>query len=77
MTASECESLDKAGYIVVENILDPPSLEQVRARVEELYESEGENAGSEFRKFKLSSFNARSANPFGEFGRKWLSQMNI
>src|SRR3954453_22421318 len=85
---------------MVENVLDTEILEEVRSRVEELYEQEGENAGSEFRKepgarrlanlvdkgeifrklittprilelvghvlgeqFKLSSFNARSANP--------------
>jgi ectoine hydroxylase-related dioxygenase (phytanoyl-CoA dioxygenase family) len=87
--------------VVVEKVLDPDMLQQVRSRVEELYEEEGENAGSEFRKeagsrrlanlvdkgeifqrliamprvlelvghvlgdhFKLSSFNARSANPY-------------
>jgi ectoine hydroxylase-related dioxygenase (phytanoyl-CoA dioxygenase family) len=84
---------------VVENVLDPDTLSQVRDRVEYLYALEGELAGSEFRfepgsrrlanlvdkgeiferlvaiprilelvahvlgdRFKLSSFNARSAN---------------
>jgi ectoine hydroxylase-related dioxygenase (phytanoyl-CoA dioxygenase family) len=101
MTAAERDSLDTLGYVIVENLLDPDCLQQVRSRVEELYEQEGENAGSEFRKepgsrrlanlvdkgeilqrliamprvlemvghvlggrFKLSSFNARSANPY-------------
>lgn len=101
MTAEERHELDTVGYVVVENVLDAGSLSQVRNRVEELYQSEGEDAGSEFRKeegsrrlanlvdkgeiferliampqilelvghvlgpnFKLSSFNARSANPF-------------
>ena len=87
--------------MLIENVLDRAALQEVRDRVEELYESEGENAGAEFRKeagarrlanlvdkgsiferlvanetilklvahvvgpeFKLSSFNARSANPF-------------
>lgn len=100
MTAAERESLDQLGYVAVERFLDPGTLEVVRNRVEELYEAEGENAGSEFRReegsrrlanlvdkgeifqrliamprilelvghvvgerFKLSSFNARSANP--------------
>jgi ectoine hydroxylase-related dioxygenase (phytanoyl-CoA dioxygenase family) len=100
MTDSERDSLDTAGYVVLKNVLNPEALEQVRNRVEELYDLEGENAGSEFRKepgarrlanlvdkgeifqrliatprvltlvahvlgdrFKLSSFNARSANP--------------
>jgi|SRR5947209_5222511 len=101
MTAAERDSLDRLGYVVIENFLDPDTLQQVQSRVEELYEAEGENAGSEFRKepgsrrlanlvdkgevferliamprilelvghvlgerFKLSSFNARSANPY-------------
>jgi ectoine hydroxylase-related dioxygenase (phytanoyl-CoA dioxygenase family) len=101
MTPAERDSLDKLGYVVVERFLGPDMLEEVRSRVEELYEAEGENAGSEFRKeagsrrlanlvdkgetfqrliamprvlelvghvlgdrFKLSSFNARSANPY-------------
>lgn len=100
MTAEEREALDQFGYVVVEKVLDADTLSQVRNRVEELYEAEGENAGSEFRteegsrrlanlidkgeifrqlvatprilqliehvlgeRFKLSSFNARSANP--------------
>lgn len=101
MTAAEREQLDTAGYVVIERFLDPEKLSDLRKRVEELYESEGENAGSEFRKepgsrrlanlvdkgrifewlvaqpqvlelvdhvlgdrFKLSSLNARSANPY-------------
>lgn len=100
MTAAEREGLDTKGYVVLQDFLDPDTLKRVRDRVEELYELEGENAGSEFRKepgsrrlanlidkgeifqelivkprilalvahvlgehFKLSSFNARSANP--------------
>jgi ectoine hydroxylase-related dioxygenase (phytanoyl-CoA dioxygenase family) len=101
MTTAEREALDTSGYVVLERFLDPNLLEQVRARVEELHEQEGENAGAEFRKeagsrrlanlvdkgevferliampeilervgyvlgnnFKLSSFNARSADPY-------------
>jgi ectoine hydroxylase-related dioxygenase (phytanoyl-CoA dioxygenase family) len=100
MTATEREDLDTQGYVTLTNFLDRETLKRVRDRVEELYESEGENAGSEFRQepgsrrlanlvdkgeifqelaakpeilelvghvlgehFKLSSFNARSANP--------------
>jgi ectoine hydroxylase-related dioxygenase (phytanoyl-CoA dioxygenase family) len=100
MTAAERKAFDTSGYVVVERFLDQDMLEQVRARVEELHEQEGENAGAEFRKeagsrrlanlvdkgeiferliampgilervgyvlgenFKLSSFNARSADP--------------
>lgn len=101
MTTAERDSLDSFGYVVLKKFLDSETLEQVRGRVEKLYEAEGENAGSEFRKeagsrrlanlvdkgeifqhliamprilelvrhvlgdrFKLSSFNARSANPY-------------
>jgi len=101
MTPAEREQLDELGYVVLPNFLDPEMLEALRARVEELYEQEGENAGSEFRQeagarrlanlvdkgevferlisfprvlemvshvlggsVKLSSLNARSANPF-------------
>ncbi len=100
MTALDLQKLDSLGYVLVEDVLDSETLETVRNRVEQLYDLEGENAGSEFRKepgarrlanlvdkgeifqqliaaprilelvrhvlgesFKLSSFNARSANP--------------
>lgn len=103
MLAVERESLDRLGYVLIEDVLDRDMLQQVRDRVEQLYEEEGENAGSEFRKepgarrlanlvdkgqifqrliatpkvlegvrqvlgdkFKLSSFNARSANPHSD-----------
>jgi len=100
MTAAERKDLDTQGYVVLPNFLDQRTLTKVRDKVEQLYELEGENAGSEFRmepgsrrlanlvdkgeifqelganpkilelvghvlgeQFKLSSFNARSANP--------------
>ena len=101
MTPAEREALDTSGYVVLERFLNQDLLAQVRGRVEELHEQEGENAGAEFRKeagsrrlanlvdkgeiferliampeilervgyvlgnnFKLSSFNARSADPY-------------
>lgn len=100
MTALEREQLDRNGYTILAGFLNAQTVEELRRRIEELYEIEGENAGSEFRhepgarrlanlvdkgevfqhliavarilelvrhvlgpKFKLSSFNARSANP--------------
>ena len=100
MEPFEQEQLDSQGYVVLEGFIDPSFLAALRARTEELFEFEGENAGSEFRsepnsrrlanlvakgevyerlvstpelleriaavlgpKFKLSSLNARSANP--------------
>ena len=101
MTPEQQQQLDTDGYVVLEKLLPPETLAEVRDRVEELYAAEGENAGSEFRLepgsrrlanlmdkgsifekliaepevlelvrhvlgagFKLSSFNARSANPY-------------
>jgi ectoine hydroxylase-related dioxygenase (phytanoyl-CoA dioxygenase family) len=95
------EQLDRLGYLLIENHFTGDFLEQLRARTEELWEAEGERAGSEFRKepharrlanlvdkgedfqrvisdptvlgivrhvlgprFKLSSLNARSTDPF-------------
>ena len=100
MTKAEQTELDTSGYVMLERFLPSELLEQVRVRIEELYEQEGENAGAEFRMesgsrrlanlvdkgeiferliampeilervahvlgkdFKLSSFNARSADP--------------
>lgn len=95
------KDLDTLGYAVLPNVLPLDKLNEVRARVEELYALEGENAGAEFRtesgarrlanlvdkgaifeqlvatppvlelvehvlgpEFKMSSFNARSTDPF-------------
>ncbi len=95
--------LEDRGYVILENFMSPALLKGLRARVEELFEIEGQNAGSEFRQeegtrrlanlvdkgdlfremvampqilehieavigpnFKLSSLNARSANPHSE-----------
>jgi len=42
--------LDRDGFLVIPNLLDAGMLEALRTRVEELFELEGENAGSEFKK---------------------------
>lgn len=101
MTEAQESALDEQGYAVFENFLDPATLNALRERIEQLFEGEGENAGSEFRQepfarrlanlvdkgvifrevfasrpildavgrvlgpeFKLSSLNARSADPY-------------
>jgi ectoine hydroxylase-related dioxygenase (phytanoyl-CoA dioxygenase family) len=103
MNAEQRQQLAERGYVVLKDFMTPAMLEGLRARVEELFEAEGENAGSEFRleagtrrlanlvdkgelfrqmvsmpeileyveavigpEFKLSSLNARSANPHSE-----------
>lgn len=49
MTEAEKRQLDEQGYVVLEGFIDPEWLRELRTRVEELYEEEGENAGHEFR----------------------------
>jgi hypothetical protein len=100
MSPHEQDELDSRGYILLRGFIAPHFLAELRARTDELFELEGENAGSEFRsepnsrrlanlvakgevyerlvstpellerigavlgrRFKLSSLNARSANP--------------
>jgi hypothetical protein len=95
--------LDELGYISLPDFMSPDLLNALRQRVDQLFEEEGENAGSEFRQepgsrrlanlvakgevfqqlvstpailgyigavlgpeFKLSSLNARSANPMSD-----------
>jgi ectoine hydroxylase-related dioxygenase (phytanoyl-CoA dioxygenase family) len=103
MNAEQRQQLEERGYVVLNGFMNPGMLEGLRVRVEQLFEAEGENAGSEFRQeagtrrlanlvdkgelfremvampevleyveavigpeFKLSSLNARSANPQSE-----------
>ena len=48
MNAHENE-LDELGYTVLEDYMDRPMLDRMRARVDELFAIEGDAAGSEFR----------------------------
>jgi ectoine hydroxylase-related dioxygenase (phytanoyl-CoA dioxygenase family) len=41
--------LDVNGYVVLEHVMPPELLDALRSRIEELYEREGERAGSEFK----------------------------
>lgn len=103
MNKAEEEHLDELGYLVLEEFMGSGLLNDVRTRVEELLEEEGEEAGAEFKqeqgsrrlanlvdkgevfqkvvvspeilqcigsvlgpRFKLSSLNVRSSNPFNE-----------
>ena len=100
MTAQERSQLDQQGFLILENYMGHRLLAELRERIEQLFLSEGEHAGSEFKQeeqtqrlanlvdkgevfqraialpeilegigqvlgpqFKLSSLNARSANP--------------
>src|SRR5581483_7724157 len=104
--------LDEDGYLVWPNFMSPKLLAQLRTKVEELFEQEGDEAGAEFKlepgcrrlanlvnkgevfrevlacpellacvrhmlgpEFKLSSLNARSANPFSAEAQPLHSDM--
>jgi len=49
MTDDEKRKLDTDGYLVIERLMDPRLLDQLRRRVDELFEEEGEQAGAEFK----------------------------
>jgi hypothetical protein len=103
MTPEQQRHLEELGYVALPDFMSPALLEDLRRNVEDLFEGEGENAGSEFRQepgsrrlanlvakgeivqnivilpeildliaavlgpdFKLSSLNARSANPYSD-----------
>lgn len=100
MRSEDTSFLDEQGYVVLRDFIAPERLNQLTDRTEELFDEEGDSAGSEFRyeansrrlanlvakgkvyeelvsdpevleyvaavlgpSFKLSSLNARSANP--------------
>lgn len=49
MTASQRKQLDEQGYVVLPDLMDAEFLDAARRRVDELYEQEGDEAGSEFK----------------------------
>ena len=49
MTSDERGRLDRDGYIILEDFMGDRLLEELRRRVDELFQSEGEEAGSEFK----------------------------
>ena len=49
MTASQREFLAEHGYLVLERYMDAAFLAEARARVAELFDEEGDQAGSEFK----------------------------
>jgi ectoine hydroxylase-related dioxygenase (phytanoyl-CoA dioxygenase family) len=49
MNSRQREQLKEQGYVVLENLMTPPFLTAVQRRVEELFELEGDAAGSEFK----------------------------
>jgi ectoine hydroxylase-related dioxygenase (phytanoyl-CoA dioxygenase family) len=49
LTQSEKQHLDELGYLVLDDFVAPPLLDEIRNRVETLWAEEGDEAGSEFR----------------------------
>jgi ectoine hydroxylase-related dioxygenase (phytanoyl-CoA dioxygenase family) len=49
MTAQDREKLDRDGYLILENYMGQELLGELRQRIEQLFLSEGERAGSEFK----------------------------
>ncbi len=49
MTSAQIEQLDRLGYVVLERFMNDDLLQSVRRRVDELFEEEGDAAGSEFK----------------------------
>ena len=72
MTAEQREQLDGQGYIVLPDLMDPEFLSAAQRRVDELYEQEGEAAGSEF---KLEPQSKRLANVVNK-GELFLKVIN-
>ncbi|MBY0506721.1 MAG: phytanoyl-CoA dioxygenase family protein [Bryobacteraceae bacterium] len=59
MTAAQLDHLDDQGYLILPDFMSPAQLAALRARVDELYALEGDQAGSEF---KPEPFTRRLAN---------------
>ena len=49
LTLRDKQQLDELGYLVLPDFVPPPLLDELRNRVEKLWEEEGDEAGSEFR----------------------------
>src|SRR5262245_47501309 len=49
LTQSQSRQLDDEGYLILPDFIDEDLLTQLRTRVEQLFEEEGEAAGSEFK----------------------------
>lgn len=49
MTEAEKRQLDELGFAILRDFVDPDWLLQLRLRLEEIFEQQGENAGHEFR----------------------------
>lgn len=67
MNREHLKSLDRDGYIKLDGLISPALVERLRSRIAELFASEGENAGSEFKQEPGSRRLANCADKGGEF----------
>ena len=49
MTEFQRRQLDERGYVVLEGFMGPSLLAELRSRVDQIYQQEGERAGAEFK----------------------------
>lgn len=49
LSADQLAALDRDGFLLLPNVLSPAQVAALNTRIEELFELEGENAGSEFK----------------------------
>jgi len=69
MTPGQREQLDRDGYLVLENFMGAGLLEELRSRVQELLDSEGDQAGAEFKQEEQTRRLANLVDKGGVFGR--------
>jgi ectoine hydroxylase-related dioxygenase (phytanoyl-CoA dioxygenase family) len=69
MTPVERGQLDRDGYLVLENFMGRPLLEELRERVELLFLMEGEQAGAEFKQEEQTRRLANLVDKGDVFGR--------
>jgi ectoine hydroxylase-related dioxygenase (phytanoyl-CoA dioxygenase family) len=69
MTTQDQEQLDRDGYLVLENFMGDALLHELRTRVEDLFRSEGDQAGAEFKQEEQTQRLANLVDKGEVFGR--------
>jgi ectoine hydroxylase-related dioxygenase (phytanoyl-CoA dioxygenase family) len=69
MTTQDQQQLDRDGYLVLENFMGDALLHELRTRVEDLFRSEGDQAGAEFKQEEQTQRLANLVDKGEVFGR--------